>query len=92
MKNITQLHSITPDELLELIQNGVKENLKELLNSSKPQHEKYLTRQETADLLRVSLPTLTNYVKRGIIPANRISNRVLFRRSDIEQSLKQIEV
>lgn len=92
MKNIIQLHSITPDELKEIIQSGLKENLKELLISSNPQQEIYLTRQEAADLLRISLPTLTDYVKRGIIPANRISNRVLFKRSSIEQSLKQIKV
>jgi len=91
MKQII-LQGVSVEQLNELIQEGVRENLKELIDSSKPQQEKFLTRQEAADLLRISLPTLTDYVKRGIITANRISNRVLFKRSDIDQSLKQIEV
>lgn len=44
----------------------------------------YLTRKETCQILRISLPTLGNYVKQGIIKKYRIGRRVLFKKVEIE--------
>jgi excisionase family DNA binding protein len=78
---------------METILNGLKENQKELLISSnqKPQNE-YLTRKEVSKLLSISLPTLHDWVKRGLILSYRCGNRVYFKSSEIEQSLKQIKL
>jgi excisionase family DNA binding protein len=92
MTNITQLHETTPIQLLETILEGLKENQKELLLSSnqKPQ-KKYLTRKEVSKLLSISLPTLHDWVKRGMLKSYRCGSRVYFKGSEIEQSLKQIK-
>lgn len=52
----------------------------------------YLTRKETALLLQVSLPTLTSYVKQGIIPANRIGSRVRFIKNDVLEAVSKIKM
>lgn len=50
-----------------------------------------LTRQETAELLSLSLPTLHDYTKRGLIKAYRLGNKVRYRLEDIENALVQIK-
>ncbi len=52
-----------------------------------PQAEKYLTRKETADQLNVSLPTLNEYTKRGLITGYRFGVRVMYKQCDIEAAL-----
>jgi len=50
-----------------------------------------LTRQQTAELLAISLPTLHDYTKRGIIKAYRLGTKIRYKREDIDQALKQIK-
>ena len=63
-------------------------------NSIKEKHwknqELLLTRQETAKLLRISLTTLYYWTKKAKIPAYSISNRLYYKRSEIEASLIKI--
>lgn len=54
--------------------------------------EKYLTRKEVSGLLKITLPTLGEYVKKGKIPAYRFGSRVLFKSTDVEKVLKQVKV
>ncbi len=58
--------------------------------SPPPQAEKFLTRKETADKLNVSLPTLNEYTKKGIINGYRFGVRVLYKLSEIEAALTQM--
>jgi len=47
------------------------------------------SRQEVVDIFKVSLPTLKDWEKKGIIPkAVRLGNRVYFRRVDIINHIK----
>ena len=67
-KNITQLHEITPEQLKEDILLGVSHLLGELKKDFSLYDENtYLTRNEVSKLLKISLPTLRENVKRGII-------------------------
>ncbi len=47
-----------------------------------------LTRTEAAKMLRISLPTLADWTRQGMIPAQRIGRRVLYAISDIENTLE----
>lgn len=53
--------------LEKVIQSAI--TLAEVKKESNPDLEVFLTRKEAAKLLRISLPTLTRYVKAGIVPA-----------------------
>ncbi len=55
-----------------------------------PQNQELLTRKEAAKLLSISLPTLLDFTKSGKITGYRIGTRVRYKRSELEQSLKQI--
>lgn len=54
--------------------------------------EDYLTRQEAADILGISLPTLDKYTKKGILTKYQLENTDLYRyrRSDIEFAFKAV--
>ena len=50
-----------------------------------------LTRKDTAKFLRISLPTLHEWTKNGIVKAHRIGNRVLYKQEEVTQALHQIQ-
>lgn len=52
--------------------------------------EALLTRVEAADLLGITLPTLREYTKRGLVVGYRIASRVRYKRSEVLGSLQQI--
>mgnify|MGYP003717000603 FL=1 len=63
------------------------------LQDFKPKEKKpltLLTRKETAKLLCISLPTLHDWTKTGIIKAHRIGNRVLYKLEEVNDSLSEI--
>lgn len=84
--NITQLHNVNPEELVSNILKGV-ENLLIRNNNTKTDSEKLLTRSEVSELLSISLPTLRNYVKRGLIKEYRMGSRVLYKSSEVLETL-----
>tara|TARA_R110000868_G_scaffold32459_1_gene118062 strand:+ start:556 stop:843 length:288 start_codon:yes stop_codon:yes gene_type:complete len=48
-----------------------------------------LTREETAEYLKVSLSTLWHWSKKGILPTYGIGNRVYYKRSEVESSINR---
>ncbi|PTT77197.1 MULTISPECIES: helix-turn-helix domain-containing protein [unclassified Chryseobacterium] len=69
------------------------DNLTHALNGSlatkpvEPASEKLITRIEVAKMLGVTLPTVYDWTKKGIITAYRIGNRVRYKESEIMQTL-----
>jgi hypothetical protein len=83
-----QLISITPEQLQDAIINGVKTQLEDFKKHFEPKKPiEYLSRQETADLLKVDLSTIHNYSKRKILQPWGIQGRVYFKRSEVENSI-----
>ncbi len=87
------LEGITVETLSDIIRETVQEEVgrsqsQTPINSD--MDENYLTRKETADRLRVSLVTLTEWVNRSRLKAYKIGGRVLFRESEVEAALSQI--
>lgn len=84
----TMLHEITPDELTEKILNGVKMQIdefkKDFENGAKTE---FLTREQLAKFLNISLFTVHNYMNKGIIQPLKIGNRTYFERKAIEEIL-----
>ena len=84
------LSGLTADQLSEMIRESLRDELQQFRPARPKSETKYLTRQETARRLRISLVTLTDWVTRGKICAHKIGGRVLFRDSDVEAALNQI--
>jgi len=83
-----QLIEVTPQQLQEEILKGIKVQLKEfaVLFKATPQEE-YLTREETATLLKVDLSTLWYWKKKGILMPYGVSSKVYYKRSDIDKAM-----
>lgn len=79
-----QVQEITVDELADKVADKlllkIEAYLKQI-NSKKD--EGLLTRQETAEYLKVSLVTVHQWAKYGIINPVRIGNRVYFKKQSI---------
>jgi len=92
MTNSIIFQNLTAEQLKEVIREAIASELQK----SKPEIPtnptiKYLTRKETAEILCVSLTTLYNLTKTGVIKAHRIGKRVLYSQEEIENSLTQIQ-
>lgn len=90
MERNIQFIQTTPDQLTEQILKGVNERLEEFQKSlqQKPSTQ-WLTRDEAAKLLSVSLVTLHDWTKRKILISYRIGNKVRYKKDEVENSLKR---
>lgn len=83
-----QFISVTPQQLQEEIQRGIKKELDAFLQHFKPvQPNKYLTRQDVASMFKVDLSTIHNWCKSGKLKPYGIGSRVYFLSSDIHNCL-----
>jgi hypothetical protein len=88
MSKITQLTSVSPKELVELIKEGIKTQLQEFsiqINSKPISDKPILSRQETADFFGVSLNCLNDWCKKGILKPIKVGQRTYFNREDLFQ-------
>ncbi len=90
-KEILQLENTNANdfknEIVKDVTNALKGYAETLQN---PDNNKLLTRQETAELLSVSLVTLWDWTKKDIVPAYRIGNKVRYKKSEILLALQQM--
>lgn len=87
MKKIFLIET-TEEELADQIANRVLLTLKPYLTSNEIDENK--TRKEAAKFLRISLPTLNEYTKRGYVRSFRVANRVLYTLSDLKKAMSEI--
>jgi excisionase family DNA binding protein len=85
--------SFAPDEfkllIAECISKSVKDELQTL--SAAPEQSNVLTRQQTSELLGISLPTLHEYTKKGLLPAYRLGCKVRYKREEVISALQRIK-
>jgi|ERR1035437_7486662 excisionase family DNA binding protein len=89
MEDSILIRYLTIEDLQKLIRSTIREEI-QLAIDKKPDENKYLTRKEAAALLKISLPTLNQYTKIGIINGFRIGTRVLYNLKDLESSMNEI--
>jgi len=90
VKHITQIDGISSTDFFNEFAE-FKKTLKLLVQNQQPDPSSdFITRHETAEILNVSLSTLLNWRKAGIITAYRIGNKVRYKRSEILDSLTKI--
>jgi excisionase family DNA binding protein len=87
-KNITQLYGITPEKFKKEIFEGFRREIMVLSKNFIPKEPTvWLTRKQVAELLGISLVSVHNWTKEGIIVSYKIGSRVRFQRSQIENVL-----
>jgi len=76
--------------LKEELQNVLRTELQFLRKSQKQNSAIYLTRSDVASLLHVSFSTLNRFSQSGMLKAYKFGKRTLFRSTDVEEMLIQI--
>ena len=90
VSNQILLQGISLDQLNQHLLKGVDDRIKELIKQSDSEPIKYLTRLEVAQKLSISLPTLHDWVKKKILNAYRVGNRVYFKSDELDSCLRPI--
>jgi excisionase family DNA binding protein len=88
-KKILQIENTTNEDFRKEILDGVKGILTNFKKYPEPK-EILLTRDETADMLSISLVTLWKLTKKDVIPAYRVGTRVRYKKSDVLKALKKM--
>ncbi|MEO6729801.1 MAG: helix-turn-helix domain-containing protein [Ferruginibacter sp.] len=75
------------------IKEAVQECFSESINQARPtaDEDKLYNRKEIAKLLNISLPTLTDWIKRGL-PSHKQRGRVYFIRSEVLEYIREKKV
>jgi excisionase family DNA binding protein len=83
-----QFISTSPNALANLIDEKLQERFKELVKEFQPKEPvDFLTRKETAELLKISLVTLHQWTNKGILKAYKFGNKTYFSRKEITSQL-----
>jgi len=82
----------TPEQLYNLVSTAMNDVLK-TTHQTVPESESdfFLTRKETAEKLKISLPTLHDWSKRGLLKSYSIGGRILYKANEIESSLHAVK-
>lgn len=86
-----QFIGTSPADLITELENSLIPKLAEKLSAQFQPKEptEYLTRSEVCQLLKIDLSSLHRWRKEGKIPSFGISNRVYFKRSDIDAIINE---
>jgi excisionase family DNA binding protein len=89
---VVQIQQIEVSTLLSNIDGLIENRLKSFAPKVSPSTdaEEFLTREEVATLLKISLPTLHDWCKKGLLNPFKIGNKVRFKKHEVMSSPKAI--
>jgi hypothetical protein len=83
-----QFISTSPTALANLIDEKIKAQLDELKKNFTPKEpDDFLTRNETAKLLKISLVCLHDWCNKGILHPYKMGNKTYFSRKQVTETL-----
>lgn len=91
---IVQVQQIDVSTLLSNIDGLIENRLKLFTPNVSPSTdtEEFLTREEVAKLLKISLPTLHDWCKKELLNPFKIGNKVRFKKHEVLSSPKAVNV
>jgi predicted DNA-binding transcriptional regulator AlpA len=88
MENTATLINGTSLEELKEFMQGFENKLSDLKTHFTPKEpDQFLSRKETAELLKISLVSIHQWSKDGILRPYKMGNRTYFSRKEIEETL-----
>ena len=76
------------NEIAEAVAQQLTPLINQIKQTQNPQDDVYLTRKEAGKYIKLSLPTLYTYTQKGLLVAHKVGRRVLYKKSDLEASMK----
>ncbi len=86
------LSGLSVTELIDRIELRIDECMKRLSKAEEIKEVKLISRQETADLLKITLPTLRTWTKFGLVKGYKIGHRVLYKLDEVMESVTEFSV
>lgn len=83
------LNGVSLDGLLSRIEQIIDAKIG-ILPTKTEKQSGYLSRKEVATLLKITLPTLHDWTKLGILKAYKIGARVLFKEAEVIATLEKV--
>jgi hypothetical protein len=83
------LQGISVEELLQKIELIVEKKIEEKIKIEKPAH--LMSRKEVAAFFKVSIVTVHNWTKEGILPSHRVGSRIFYKSNEIEEVVTRIK-
>ncbi|MCD8448481.1 helix-turn-helix domain-containing protein [Tenacibaculum dicentrarchi] len=81
----------TTQDLTQSILQGVEDKLNNFKIHFQPKEPTiWVSRQDIADFLSISIVTVDDWTKKGILSAYRIGNKKRFKRNEVENALTKI--
>jgi excisionase family DNA binding protein len=84
------LNGINVNELLEKIGQLIDTKIGHVQQPTAKNHSKFISRQDVATLLKISLPTLNEWTKEGRLVAYKMGNRVLYKPNEVEEAFCKV--
>lgn len=86
-QHFIQIECISVEQFKKELLADIKELL-EIVGNQQIEQDEILSREQTAELLKISLVTLWKWTKHDIVPAYRIGNKVRYKKLEVLASLK----
>jgi hypothetical protein len=83
MAQTVRIIDLTKEDLIQLIKEAIPPQKCPPCEETKPIVKELLTRKEVSEMLNVSLTTLHQWNKQGVLLAKKVMGRVLYKREDI---------
>jgi len=88
----TPAPNMSTEEIKQAVLEDLRAELQVLLkNVQAPKPSEYITRQEAARLLKISLVTLSGWNKKGLLKPYRLGNLIRYKKSEIDRALIKTE-
>ena len=88
VQNLLQISQITADDLGKLIEEKINQAIGKLNLKQSDDDKQFYTREETAKMLNISLTSLYNWAKQGILIPQKIGHRVYYSKSEVYSKLQ----
>jgi len=80
---------ITETDFSELLKKVVVSAIKETQAQSKPDNA-LLTQLQTAEKLKISIPTLNSWKEKGLLPYTQIGRKIFFKSQDVLNAIESL--
>ena len=82
---ILEVENINSQALLQAVSDLLDQKISALKGSTVPKEtDPFITRQDVADLFKISLPTVHAWMNAGILTPYKIGNKTRFRLSEVK--------
>lgn len=93
-KTVLQIETLDANELLsrfDKLENALLSIVNNGINTAKTKEIEYLTRDEVAEMLKITLMTVNEWANKGILKRYKIGKRVLFKKNEVEEAIAEIK-